>query len=394
MLVAVVGGNLQGVEAAYLAQRAGWEALLIDKEMAVPASGLCDRFVQFDATSTAQLGEILSGVDLILPALENHEALRSLKRCADLTGIPMAFDPHAYGISSSKLRSDQLFSRIGVPAPKPWPDCGFPVVVKPDGASGSEGVQVIRNDHDLMAAFPRKETAERCVMQEYVDGPSYSIEVIGVPGRYQALQVIDLAMDAVYDCKRATAPTTLGEDHVRAFERIAVAIAEAIQLKGLMDVEVILHKGELKVLEIDARLPSQTPTAVYWSTGINMVKLLGELFTSGTLCATPAPHPRAVIYEHIRVSRDGVETAGEHIMSRVGPLHLRRRFFGADEAITNYQPGRREWVATLIFSASSPQTLAARRARAIEQIREGSGCAGEAGPVSEDKWAPPGEVCG
>jgi pyrrolysine biosynthesis protein PylC len=320
--------------------------------------------------------------------------LRSLKRCAELTGIPMAFDPDAYRLSSSKLRSDQLFAQIGVPAPKPWPGSGFPVVVKPDGASGSEGVQVFRNGRDLMAAFPRKEMAGHRVMQEYIEGPSYSIEVIGVPGRYQALQVIDLAMDAVYDCKRATAPTALGEDHVRAFERIGLAIAEAIQLKGLMDVEVILHKGELKVLEIDARLPSQTPTAVYWSSGINMVKLLGELFTRRALCANPDPHPRAVIYEHIRVSRDGVESAGEHIMSRVGPLHIRRRFFGADEAITNYHPGRLEWVATLIFSGSSIEALAARRTHTIHQIREQAGRVGGIGPVSENMGLPSRGVCG
>ncbi len=42
MLVAVVGGNLQGVEAAYLAHKAEWEDLGIDKKMVVPASGLCD----------------------------------------------------------------------------------------------------------------------------------------------------------------------------------------------------------------------------------------------------------------------------------------------------------------------------------------------------------------
>ena len=45
-----------------------------------------------------------------------------------------------------------------------------------------------------------------------------------------------------------------------------------------MDVEVILDDGVMKVLEVDARLPSQAPTTVYWSTGINIVQILGELF--------------------------------------------------------------------------------------------------------------------
>jgi pyrrolysine biosynthesis protein PylC len=76
-----------------------------------------------------------------------------------------------------------------------------------------------------------------------------------------------------------------------------------------------------------------------------------------------------VIYEHVRVSDGGVETAGEHVMSRVGPLYVRRNFFGADEAITNYHPGRRQWAATLIFSGRCREAVAARRADTLKQIR-------------------------
>ena len=47
--------------------------------------------------------------------------------------------------------------------------------------------------------------------------------------------------------------------------------------------EVILHRGELKVLEIDARLPSQTPTVVFHSTGVNLVEVLGNSFIRGKL---------------------------------------------------------------------------------------------------------------
>ena len=39
MLVAVVGGNLQGIEAAYLAKKAEWQVLTIDRKAVVPAAG-------------------------------------------------------------------------------------------------------------------------------------------------------------------------------------------------------------------------------------------------------------------------------------------------------------------------------------------------------------------
>ena len=135
MLVAIVGGKLQGVEAAYLARKAGWEVVLVDKKPVVPAAGLCDRFLQLDVTQVENLRHELKGVDLVIPAMEAETALRRLVRWTQEDGIAFAFDPNAYRLSSSKIESDRLFARTGVPTPKPWPDCRFPVVVKPDMVS-------------------------------------------------------------------------------------------------------------------------------------------------------------------------------------------------------------------------------------------------------------------
>jgi len=41
-----------------------------------------------------------------------------------------------------------------------------------------------------------------------------------------------------------------------------------------MDVEVILKQGKIKVLELNARQPIQTLTAVWWSAGFNMLTAL------------------------------------------------------------------------------------------------------------------------
>ena len=49
MKIAIIGGKLQGTEAVYLAKKAGFETILIDRDAQVPASGLADRFVCGDA---------------------------------------------------------------------------------------------------------------------------------------------------------------------------------------------------------------------------------------------------------------------------------------------------------------------------------------------------------
>ncbi len=368
-LVAIIGGNLQGVEAVYLAKKAGWDVLLIDKNPQAGASLMCDRFLPLTITAEIDPHEILKDVDLIIPALENDSVLSILQKWSLQTAIPLAFDMEAYAISSSKKRSNQIFKDININAPKSWPQCDFPIVVKPDGESGSQGVKIIHNEKELASSFPMKDSLSQMVAQEYLEGPSYSIEIVGTPSDYIPLQVTELQMDSGYACERVIAPCGLAPKLVAEFEEIAIASAERIQLKGLMDVEVILHGGQLKVLEIDARLPSQTPTAVFQSTGINMVKLLEELFLTGKMNINNTNQPQTAIYEHIKVTNDQIEVLGEHIMSGIGALKLFQGLFGADEVITNYRPRLNEWVAALILKGKSVEEVIDKKRQIYENIR-------------------------
>ncbi len=369
MIVGVIGGNLQGIEAAYLAKKAGWEVVVVDRRPQVPAAGLCDRFVQLDVLSEKQLGDALGGVDLIIPALEDTAALAGLNRWTRENNIPFAFDADAYDISVSKQRSNQMFARLGISIPRSDAGGGFPVVAKPNTSSGSQGVTIF---HDLKALQQHlKSSNEQWVVQEFVTGPAYSLEVMGWSGLYIPLQVTDLEMDSRYDCKRVMAPTHLKPSHVYDFKEIATILADELNLNGLMDVEVILHQDTLKVLEIDARLPSQTPITVYWSTGMNIVKMLGNLFVNGILKKQPAnDQKQGVVFEHIRVSANLLETGGEHILSGQDPLHIATGFFGANEAVTNYAPGRKEWVATLIMCGKNRQIAWNKRNAVIAKIRK------------------------
>ena len=368
MLIAVVGGKLQGVEAVYLAKKAGWKTLVIDKNPDVPAAGLCDRFLEFKFSFDHPVPEDCPKVDFILPAVEEDDVLTMVKIWAEMGNIPLAFDPDAYEISNSKLKSNTLFQKMNLPAPCSWPDCSYPVVVKPDQASGSQGVEVFKDSKALFTRFPARKMLWNRVIQEYIEGPSYSVEIIGKPGKYRVLQVTDLSMDKGYDCKRVTAPTKLPLYQIARFEKIALSIAKNIHLTGIMDVEVVLSKNELKLLEIDARLPSQTPMAVYWSTGLNMVEMLGRLVLNKKTLDTEKKYERFVIIEHLLVSGADLAVLGEHIMTRYGPLTIQPDFFGADEAITSYAPGAEQWVATLIFSGKTDSDVTAKRLNCHEKI--------------------------
>ena len=370
MRVAIVGGKLQGVEAVYLAKKAGWEVVLIDKEYEVPAAVLCDKFYSLDVTKAVEWLPLLRDIDLIIPALENQEALDSLVQTANYAGVPMVFDEDAYRISSSKISSNALFAVTGVPAPIPWPACGFPIIIKPSDASGSEGVTKLDGTLELQRLLAETDLTN-WIMDEYLEGPSYSLEVIGFSGVYKVLKITELHMDENYDCKRVVGSVSLSDKLKEEFEQIGLDLARKLNLNGIMDIETILHQGQLKVLEIDARLPSQTPIAVYHSTGINMLEILGKAFVKGKPWQSfKVFEKKGVIFEHIHVMGDHLEVCGEHIMAEVGPLQLFQNFFGADEALSSYSPGKTDWVATLIITGDDCQAAWIKRCIVLQKIRK------------------------
>lgn len=384
LLVGVVGGKLQGVEAAYLARKAGWEVRVVDRRPRVPASDLGDSFAQIDVTVENNLDGALGDADFIIPALEDDNALKSLMRWSRKTGVPLAFDPQAYAVSSSKLKSAEIFKKIGLPIPVAWPQCSFPVLAKPGRGSGSKGVCIFQDLDSLKNRFSPEFPPRDWVLEEFLDGSQHSLEVVGRPGNYRLLQVTDLYVDQNFDCKRVIAPSNLPLNLIADFEKLSLTIAEALNLHGIMDVEVIFSRGEFKVLEIDARLPSQTPTAVYWSTNQNMVRLLGDLYATPKNDFPPAGDiSRGTVYEHIFVSGDKLMISGERIMTEGGPLNLQGDFFGADEAITNFVPGNDQWVATLIFSGTNRQRAWEKRDSSIADITRHLGIKEVVDPIPE-----------
>jgi pyrrolysine biosynthesis protein PylC len=368
MKIVIIGGRLQGVEAAYLARKAGWQTVVVDIDKNAPAAGICDFFLNIDALNYPELARAIAGADFILPATENKEVLASLQKSAENMGIPLIYDERAYRISSSKQKSNKLFAAIGVPTPKPYPACGFPVIVKPSGSSGSEGVRLAETPAALEQII-RDGQSGQPVIEEYLEGPSYSLEVISWQDRHVLLQITELGMDDQYDCKQVIAPAGLTSDLEEQFESIALNIARSLHMDGIFDIEVILHNGLLKVLEIDARLPSQTPTTVYMSSGINMLEILSS-FCSGKndFGGCQKVKARGCVYEHIKVTKPGVEICGEHIMAQAGRLTLRENFYGADEALTNYVPGKEEWVATLIATGDTRGQALKKMKAAVSRI--------------------------
>jgi 3-methylornithine--L-lysine ligase len=367
--LAIIGGKLQGLEAVYLAQKAGIETFLIDKKENTPARKMADNFLCANVLDREErFIDLLKSVDLILPALENDEVLIGLSQLAQEFDLPLAFDMNSYLISSSKKISDELIHNNDIPAPRYYPHGEGPYILKPSIGSGSMGVGFFSNRSELERKIDPLRIGKDLIVQEYLSGPSYSIEVIGKPGNYTTYEITELFMDEYYDCKRVAAPAKISDKMRRDFSEIAIKLATLLELKGIMDVEVIEHKGELKVLEIDARIPSQTPTVVYHSSGINLIEELFRYFCPRPWTEKRTKQKKHVSFEHLHVTEESTKVLGEHIMKDLNHINLLENFCGANEVLTDYKPEKGNFKGTFISIADSEEELNRRRDTVITEI--------------------------
>ena len=371
----IVGGALQGMEAAFLARKAGYETVLIDRRPDAPALSLCDEPHVLDPVTDGELAlSIFETCDAVLPACENLDLLEALVGLLDESGVPLLFDPHAYATSQSKLLSNELMRSAGVPLPGRWPDCGFPVVVKPSSQSGSVGVTVAHSEGEVEAGLEKvRSLGDSPVVQEFVRGKSVSIEVIGDGSGATAYVTTEVVLDEGYDCKEVRCfPGILGEKDEREFRECSEATARAMGLSSLMDVEAILTDGGLRFLEVDARIPSQTPAAILTATGLN---LLDEMVRRGLgLPAGAPPREGSGIYWHLHFKDGVLETTGEKEFSRVASPRFDQGLFGSDDSISDYSPGKAEWRGTFMVSGRTPGEAEDRRLSVIRAIMGECGC--------------------
>ena len=367
--VAIVGGKLQGTEAVYLAGKAGMKSLLIDKKENTIASGLCDEFALFDVRKKEKaLIDLLKTADFILPAMENKEALLALCEIAQEYQMKLAFNMHAYTISSSKLITDHLLSKNKIPVPQYYPYGKQQYIIKPSGESGSTGVRLTNSAVEVEEFLAAQSNSKEWVIQEFLEGSSCSIEVIGMPGNYRTYKITEIHVDQDYDCMRVTAPCSVTEEQRQQFEDLGCRLAELVSLHGIMDVEVIDNGDLFKVLEIDARIPSQTPTAVYHSSGMNQLEELADIVLYGGFRHPVVDVERCCIYEHFRINKNGCFPGGEHIMSGARPLTLRSDFFGADEVLSDYDEAHDEWCGTFINWANTAKELERKRNNMLKML--------------------------
>lgn len=302
--ICLIGGKLQGFEVTYLARKAGMDVALIDKKEEPLIKNLVDHFYCFDITKDPeQFIEISKTVDGIIPVNENLDTINFINDIKDRLHCLVLFDFDAYHVSMDKNRSREYFKSIDTPIPLDNPTSP-PYFVKPPCESSSVGTSIVYDEEELATLDPSM------VVEEYVEGDVISLEIIGDGENFAVVKETKVHIDDTYDCHMIT-PIP----HYPHFREVSHELAKHLCLKGIMDVEAIDSTKGLKVIEIDARFPSQTPTVVYHSSGVNLVELLLQAFTDGVQELEKAPEKNYCIFEHVMLKDGELTPVGEHILS-------------------------------------------------------------------------------
>ena len=155
----------------------------------------------------------------------------------------------------------------------------YPCVMKPTDNAGSRGVVLCHTRKELESEYDYSYNESRSgavIVEEYLIGPEFSVEVMVVDGQPHVLQVTDkLTTGAPHFVEMGhSQPTRQNKENRGKIEELACHAVKAVGISvGPAHVEMIFTKEGPKIVELGARMGGDCITThlVPLSTGIDMV---------------------------------------------------------------------------------------------------------------------------
>ena len=196
--ILILGAGVMQLPALRWARQQGWEIFAADGNPAAPGVGLADHFVPVDLTDIegmiAAAGDIhrtkglhgvfTAGTDFSYTVARVAEALQ-------LPGLPPAVALNA----SRKDKMRQIFAEHGVASPKyvrltpedspekALEQLSLPLVVKPVDNMGARGIRRVDTPDEYRCAVGAARRFSRAgivIVEEYIEGPEFSIDALVV----------------------------------------------------------------------------------------------------------------------------------------------------------------------------------------------------------------------
>ena len=222
-------------------------------------------------------------------------------------------------------------------------ELGFPVLVRPSFVLGGRGMEIVYNEGQLASyveTAPPITPGKPLLVDKYLRGLEvevdavYDGEDILVPGIFEHIERAGIHSG---DSISVYPPQTLDEPMQRRILEVTRAIARELQTRGSINIQFVIHDGELYIIEANPRA-SRTVPIISKATGVNLVAAavrvaLGEKLRDlpyGTGLLEPMPFVVVKVPVFSFAKMRGVETIlGPEMKSTGEVLGIDTSFGGA-----------------------------------------------------------------
>lgn len=228
------------------------------------------------------------GIDAIVTAATD-KPLVMMARIAEKYGFPF-YSVETAQWSTDKFQMKQRFMEDDVPCAKgrlvrsveETADMVYPVIVKPRDNSGSRGVKLCRSKEELAASMSEAfevSKLDTVLVEEYIEGPEYSIEGLHYDGKAEVIQFTEKkTTEFPYNVELGhKQPANLTDEQKGSIRDIVSKIGKALKFENCPShTELKINECGIFVIETSPRLGGDyiTSTLVPLSTGINMEEQL------------------------------------------------------------------------------------------------------------------------
>src|SRR5438477_12001888 len=230
--------------------------------------GVSGALVQLGGQTAINLADPLdqSGVVIMgssVEAIDLAEDRRAFASSLDAIGIPQPMG----GTTTTVEEAEAIAARAG-----------YPVLVRPSYVLGGRAMEIVRNREELrrymiwaIGAMPRGQV----LVDKYLQGIEVEVDAISdgdtvvIPGVMQHVERAGVHSGDSYAVYPAQSLERAELDHIVDY---TVRIARHLRLRGLVNVQYVVHRGHVYVLEVNPRA-SRTVPFLSKVTGVPMVKL-------------------------------------------------------------------------------------------------------------------------
>ena len=228
--------------------------------------------VQFGGQTAINLAEPLdrNGVSILgssVEAIDLAEDRRAFAASLDAIGIPQPMG----GTTTTVEEAESIAERTG-----------YPVLVRPSYVLGGRAMEIVRNREELrrymtwaIGAMPRGQV----LIDKYLQGTEAEVDAISdgetvvIPGVMQHVERAGVHSGDSYAVYPAPG---LERGEIDTIVDYTMRIARHLRLRGLVNVQYVVHRGRVYVLEVNPRA-SRTVPFLSKVTGVPMVKLATQV---------------------------------------------------------------------------------------------------------------------